>query len=50
MKIIGEGSYGKIKLAIKDNNEYAIKKFNKFILKKKNKMYKNPNGSKNLSF
>ncbi|CAD8092914.1 unnamed protein product [Paramecium primaurelia] len=45
MKIIGEGSYGKIKLAIRDNQEYAIKKFNKFILKKKNKMYKNPNGT-----
>lgn len=45
IKIIGEGAFGKIKLAIKNNEEYAIKKFNKFILRKKNKIYKNPNGS-----
>jgi [calcium/calmodulin-dependent protein kinase] kinase len=49
--LIGEGAYGKIKLALKisDGTFFAIKKFNKYLLRKKNKIYKNPDGSKEFS-
>ena len=48
MNVIGEGAYGKVKLALRvsDKKHFAIKKINKYVLKKKNRLVKDGTGNK----
>lgn len=44
LQILGEGSYGKVKLCTKGSQQFAQKIFNKALLLRKREYFKKPDG------